>query len=93
MQSSYSWIAAALITLGAGLVSVEMPARARGEEASTTGLSAREFANNRELLLLKNQPWANIPWQVSLTEARQRAAKEHKPIFLVVNTGNCLGWT
>ena len=39
------------------------------------------------------QPWATIGWKVSVTEARQLAAKENKPVFLVVNTGNCLGWT
>ncbi len=43
-------------------------------------------------LALKNQPWAAPRWEVSLTEARARAAKENKPIFLVVNTGNVLGF-
>lgn len=43
-------------------------------------------------LALKNQPWAGIRWEVSLTEARARAAKEGKPVFLVVNTGNVLGF-
>ncbi len=43
-------------------------------------------------LALKNQPWAGPRWEVSLTEARARAAKENKPVFLVVNTGNVLGF-
>jgi hypothetical protein len=47
----------------------------------------------REQLDLKNQPWTTIPWKISLTEARRLAAADRKPIFLVVNTGNCLGWT
>lgn len=43
-------------------------------------------------LALRSQPWASIGWEVSLTAARQRAEKEGKPIFLVVNTGNVLGF-
>ena len=43
-------------------------------------------------LALTNQPWARPRWEVSLTEARARAVKENKPVFLVVNTGNVLGF-
>ena len=43
-------------------------------------------------LALKNQPWTAPRWEVSLTEARARATRENKPIFLVVNTGNVLGF-
>jgi hypothetical protein len=45
-----------------------------------------------ERLALKNQPWAGIRWEVSLAEARDRAERERKPVFLVVNTGNVLGF-
>jgi hypothetical protein len=44
-------------------------------------------------LHVKRQPWASIPWQTSLTAARQKAARERKPIFFNVNTGNALGFT
>lgn len=43
-------------------------------------------------LTITARPWATVRWEVSLTEARQRAEKEGKPIFLVVNTGNVLGF-
>jgi len=33
-----------------------------------------------------------VAWKVSVTEARRVAAETKKPIFLVVNTGNCLGF-
>jgi hypothetical protein len=59
-------------------------------ETPAAGISEAEFARSCKELHLKNQPWATIPWQVSLTQARQVAAKESKPIFLVVNTGNAL---
>jgi hypothetical protein len=68
-----------------------LPARA-GDEP-TPNLSKAEFTQLLKQLHVKNLPWASIPWKISLTEARQLAAKENKPVFLVVNTGNCLGWT
>ena len=43
-------------------------------------------------LTLTARPWATVRWEVSLTEARRRAEREGKPIFLVVNTGNVLGF-
>lgn len=43
-------------------------------------------------LALESQPWAQLPWQVSLSDALEAAAAEHKPIFMIVNTGNCLGY-
>ena len=61
----------------------------RGDEP---GLSRAEFDKLHKELNLKNQPWATIPWKVTLTEARELAVKSKKPIFMVVNTGNCLGF-
>jgi hypothetical protein len=63
------------------------------DDTSSGKIATTEFAQLLKDLHLKNQPWATIPWKVSVTEARQLAAREGKPIFLVVNTGNCLGWT
>lgn len=51
-----------------------------------------EFRMLADELDLRRAPWASIPWRTSLTEARQAAASERKPVFLVVNTGNCLGF-
>jgi hypothetical protein len=62
---------------------------ARSQEAPA--LSGDEFEQLCKQLHIKSQPWAAIPWKVSVTEARQAAADARKPIFLVVNTGNCLG--
>ena len=55
-------------------------------------LSRAEFDQLHQELNLKNQAWASLPWKVTLTEARESAVKNGKPIFLVVNTGNCLGF-
>ena len=55
-------------------------------------LSDSEFNALLKQLHIKSQPWASVPWKVSVTEARALAAKTGKPIFMVVNTGNCLGF-
>lgn len=55
--------------------------------------SDAEFDRLCQQLHVKRQPWASIPWQTSLTAARQKAARERKPIFFNVNTGNALGFT
>ena len=45
--------------------------------------------------LIKPKPaeekWAQVPWMASLWEARQRAAKEGKPILLWEMDGHPLG--
>jgi hypothetical protein len=83
-----------LAAIGLGLLATGLPALCAGRpESGDTSLSDAEFNKVFKDLQVKNQPWATIPWQVSLTEARRLAAAERKPIFLVVNTGNCLGWT
>jgi hypothetical protein len=65
---------------------------AAAEESAGPIPSAADFDRLVEDLRLDAQPWATIPWQVSVTEARELAGRTRKPIFLVVNTGNCLGF-
>jgi hypothetical protein len=77
----------ALALLTSGLAST--PALA-GEP---TKLSDKEFDRLSRQLQVKSQTWASIPWKTSVTEARRLAARENKPIFFNVNTGNCLGFT
>jgi hypothetical protein len=70
------------------------PCDARAGEAREQAgrLSRADFDSIRAQLGLHKQPWASVPWKVSVTEARELAARSRKPIFLVVNTGNCLGF-
>ena len=78
------------LTLAVGLASLAFStASVQGDEP---GLSRAEFDRLQKVLSLKNQPWAAIPWKNTLPEARAQATKEKKPIFMVVNTGNCLGF-
>src|SRR5262249_29632494 len=86
------------LVLGIGLLTALAPSRTAAAETRTgaanakpTALSLTEFQKLKPLFDLKNQPWASIPWKYSITEARKLAAKTKKPIFMVINTGNCLG--
>jgi hypothetical protein len=71
---------------------------ALGQEARPPGfspgpeISSADYERIRHELHIKSQPWANIPWKTSVSQARELAFKSNKPIFFVVNTGNCLGF-
>jgi hypothetical protein len=82
----------AAIAGGLGLVMGLAPTRSAAEEPAAT-LSPAEFKELRPVMDLKSQPWTTIPWKYSITEARKLAAATKKPIFMVVNSGNCLGCT
>ena len=56
------------------------------------GLSNAEYDQLHKDLRLKNKPWASISWKGSITEAREAALKEKKPIFMMVDTGNPIGF-
>lgn len=79
---------AAIVGTLAGVTIRHAPA----QEKAPVGLSKAEFGKLLKQLNLKNQAWATIPWKNTLPEARTQAIKEKKPIFMVVNTGNCLGF-
>jgi hypothetical protein len=56
------------------------------------GISDPEYQALRGDLRLKNKGWASLPWRATLTEAREAALKEKKPIFMMVDTGNPIGF-
>jgi RNA polymerase sigma factor (sigma-70 family) len=90
----------AALGLGGCLLMTRAPFRSaaaqEGDKAANDEPAAEpslgEFKELKPVLDIKNQPWATIPWKYSITEARQLAAAAKKPIFMVVNTGNCLGF-
>lgn len=86
LQERSVWLAVSM----AGLFAALLPGSARGQEKES-GFTQAEFKELKPRLDVKNQLWTTIPWKYSITEARKLAAETKKPIFMVVNTGNCLG--
>ena len=46
---------------------------------------------HKDLQPPKGELWRSIPWQVSIVDARESAAKTMKPIFVWVASGEPLG--
>jgi len=46
---------------------------------------------HKELQPPRDELWRTIPWQVSIIEGRELAAKTKKPIFVWVASGEPLG--
>jgi hypothetical protein len=56
------------------------------------GLTAAEFDKLHRLLRpSREEAWQHLPWQLSLLEARDQAARAKKPVFLLVRSGHPLG--
>jgi hypothetical protein len=56
------------------------------------GLSEDEFRKIQPEMRLKSKGWASLPWRATLTDARESAIREKKPIFMMVDTGNPIGF-
>lgn len=56
------------------------------------GLSEEEYRKLQPELRLKSKGWASLPWRATLTDARESALREKKPIFMMVDTGNPIGF-
>jgi len=56
------------------------------------GLSPADFQKLHDTLKPPAaELWRDIPWRVSLVEAQNQAAREHKPLFIWSMDGNPLG--
>jgi hypothetical protein len=84
---------AAAFVCGTGVLidqalAAEQPS-AQAADAATRKLLVEKFEDVQKLI--KPQPgesrWMEIPWQVSLWEARQKAAAEGKPMFVWSGSG------
>lgn len=49
-----------------------------------TLLAAQDFRETHELVRAAEAeaPWSDVPWMTSLWKARERAAKERKPLLI-----------
>ena len=57
-----------------------------------SSLSEEEFRKIQPEMRLKSKGWASLPWRATLTDARESAIREKKPIFMMVDTGNPIGF-
>jgi hypothetical protein len=65
---------------------------AQGASAEAKGTLAAEFEKlHKEVRPPKGELWRTIPWKISLLEGREAAAKEKKPIFVWIASGEPLG--
>src|SRR5215475_12924523 len=61
-------------------------------EKQPAELTVAEFEKlHKDLQPPKDELWRSIPWQVSILEGRELAAKTKKPIFVWVASGEPLG--
>jgi hypothetical protein len=56
-----------------------------------SALTVADFERLHKELGSSKEPWQEIPWRLSLLDARAAAAKENKPIYMLVRSGHPLG--
>jgi hypothetical protein len=78
-----------VLTVAAAGAAATLPV---GRAQEGQGLSAAEFERLHRLLRpSREEAWPQLPWKLSLLEARDQAAREKKPVFLLVRSGHPLG--
>ena len=55
------------------------------------GISNAVFDKLHKELSSAKEPWQNLPWQLSLVQACNEAAKENKPVYMLCRSGHPLG--
>jgi hypothetical protein len=49
-----------------------------------------DFARLHKDLCSTKEPWQDIPWRLSVLDAQAAAAKENKPVYMLVRSGHPL---
>jgi hypothetical protein len=91
------FFSAVLILVSAGTLQYQSPAAdrpagdqpvtAQKERPATSRLTVAEFSRlHQKLTKMSTEKVWSIPWQLSVREARERAAREHKPVFLWISS-------
>jgi hypothetical protein len=79
-------------TLGCVLAATALVPAAPPQGKGPQALSVARFEQlHQQLQPSKDEVWQQLPWKLSLLEARDQAAKEKKPIFMLVRSGHPLG--
>jgi len=75
------------------VIAVLLPVAFFQESDDASPLTEKEFTELHAQLVPPAAKWRTIPWQTSLIEAQNLAAKEGKPIFIWSMDGHPLGCT
>ena len=81
------------VGLTACLRAAPLPNGLQTPKTATTTLSAAEFQKLHAALAPQGERWEEIPWETDLGAARQRAAREKKPLLMWIMDGHPLGCT
>ena len=77
---------------GAGIMALGAVLMFSGHGRAQQGLSQADFDTLHQLLHpAKQEPWQAVPWKLTILEAQAQAAKEKKPVFMLVRSGHPLG--
>ena len=78
------------IPLGFALA-VMLLAATIGRAQAIADLTIEEFQKLHREMQPPDEAWRDLPWHTSLLEARAQAAKEKKPVYMLVRSGHPLG--
>lgn len=93
---STALLAAGLLTLPGAASRIGSAAELNGTEVpkfEAASLPADQWSKLHAGTLPPAEKWTEIPWETDITAARQRAAREGKPVFLWIMDGHPLGCT
>ena len=74
----------ALVSVAVSLLAAGVPVAGQAQEHDARWIAARV----RELNQAAPEAWTQIPWVATLSEARQAAKREGRPIFLFTQDGD-----
>ena len=62
-----------------------------GLTAAVDPLDVAQFKKLHGELTSAKEPWQGIPWHLSILDARAEAARDKKPVYMLVRSGHPLG--
>jgi hypothetical protein len=93
MRHTVLFMSAALAAMAAGAGATPLPDGLKAPAFAVKTLSAAEFGKLHAAMKPQGERWTEIPWQTDLDTARERAARERKPLLMWVMDGSPLGCT
>jgi hypothetical protein len=61
------------------------------DASAQASYNVAEFQRLHTELFAAKEAWQEVPWRLSILEAQAAAAKEKKPVYMLVRSGHPLG--